>query len=367
MKPVYNFNKNIIRLCKLCSLIFFALVFFFSCRNEQSDITLVWDNDHATAISIPKNLLESSDPAKELQVRVEKSDIAMLGDYKAGENDIVFTPVVPLTRGLSYEISFRNKLIGKIKVPAASIADAPVVVNIYPTAGTLPENLLKIYIEFSRPMREGESQKYLSLLDENNDTLPGIFLDMQPELWNKERTILTAWLDPGRIKRDLIPNQQLGNPLQKGKQYTLMVSHNWKDVQGLQLQQAASKKFIVSARDSLSPDPEKWKLNIPGAQTLQPLEINFTESLDFFLLQETIRIADEKANNIAGQVKIINKETGIQFIPNNKWQAGKYTLQVQSVLEDLAGNNLNKLFDRDIRVKKLNADKSIFEKIFEIK
>lgn len=238
---------------------------------------------------------------------------------------------------------------------------------IFPTTDTLPENLLKIYLQFSYPMREGESQKYISLLDEKNDTVPGVFLDLTPELWNKERTILTLWLDPGRIKRELIPNQQLGNPLQKGERYTFIISGNWRDVQGLPLQQPYSKSFIVGARDNISPDPGKWKLKIPAAQTIEPLEIHFSESLDHFLLQETIYIVDENNNSVAGKIQIRNNDSNLQFIPNNKWQPGKYSLQAQSILEDLAGNNLNKLFDRDIRVKKLNTDKSMFEKTFEIK
>lgn len=367
MKQVYNSHKISIRLCKLYSLIFFALIFFFSCRSKTSDITLVWENDRAVAISVPKNLLENTASANELHVRVEKSNLAMLGDITPEDDNILFRPVVPLTRGLVYEIFFRNTLIGKIKVPSANAAYAPVVVKVYPTADTLPENLLKMYIQFSRPMREGESQKFISMLDENNDTLAGIFLDLQPELWNKERTVLTVWLDPGRIKRDLIPNQQLGNPLQKGKQYTLKISGDWKDVQGLPLQQPYSKPFTVGIRDDHSPDPAKWKLHIPAAQTDQPVAIHFGEPLDHFLLMETIRIVDEKNDSIPGSIKIMHNENGIEFIATHKWKAGKYRLQTQSILEDLAGNNLNKLFDRDITVKKLNADKNLIERSFEVK
>jgi hypothetical protein len=197
--------------------------------------------------------------------------------------------------------------------------------------------------------------------------LPGIFLDLQPELWNKERTVLTVWLDPGRIKRELIPNQKLGNPLQKGKYYTLLISANWKDVQGLPLQRSYRKQFIVGARDGMSPDPVKWKLDTPDPQTDQPLAIHFDEPLDHFLLEETIRIVDEKNYSIPGRINITGKDSGLEFIPAGKWKAGKYRLQVQSILEDLAGNNLNKLFDRDIRVKKMNADKSVFERAFEVK
>ena len=77
----------------------------------------------------------------------------------------------------------------------------------------MPENLLKIYLRFSHPMREGQSDKYISLIKNGKDTLPDVFLNLQPELWNEDRTVLTVWLDPGRIKRDLQPNLKLGNPL----------------------------------------------------------------------------------------------------------------------------------------------------------
>ena len=38
--------------------------------------------------------------------------------------------------------------------------------------------------------------------------MKSIFLELENELWNPEHTQLTLWLDPGRIKRDLIPNQR---------------------------------------------------------------------------------------------------------------------------------------------------------------
>ena len=81
---------------------------------------------------------------------------------------------------------------------------------IYPTQDTVPENLLKIYLQFSKPMREGQALRHIELLKNNRDTLPGVFLDLQPELWNVDRTTLTVWLDPGRIKRDLQPNGPIG-------------------------------------------------------------------------------------------------------------------------------------------------------------
>ena len=65
-------------------------------------------------------------------------------------------------------------------------------------------------------MQEGQALENITVIKNGKDTIPSIFLDLQPELWNKERTILTLWLDPGRIKRDLQPNKKLGLPLELG-------------------------------------------------------------------------------------------------------------------------------------------------------
>ena len=61
---------------------------------------------------------------------------------------------------------------------------------------------------FSQPMQEGVSAEHICLVKGEKDTLKNVFLDLQPELWNHDRTMLTLWLDPGRIKRDLQPNRQ---------------------------------------------------------------------------------------------------------------------------------------------------------------
>ena len=372
MTANYNSGKwvVIIRLCNLYNLIFFVLIAgLLSCKQSKHDaIALLWKNNQAVAVSIPKHLLNGAEVDSmnsQLQVRIKKSSINILGEWSSNDDDMLFEPVVPLTGGMSYEIFFRDITIGNVQVPLPDTADATKVVEVYPTADALPENLLKMYIQFSSPMREGESDQHIFLLDDNNDTLPAVFLALQPELWNKERTVLTVWLDPGRIKRELIPNQELGNPLTKGKLYTLIVSDNWKDVQGLPLKQPHSKQFIVGARDSLKPDIEKWMLNLPVAETIQPLTIHFGEPLDYFLLQETIKIVDEKNNVVGGKIEVSNNERRLRFIPNNKWVKGSYRLQVASILEDVAGNNLNRPFDREIG-KDLNNDKLVFEKRFEI-
>lgn len=369
MKAGYNLFIHIkIRLGYLLSLIFFVLLFLLACRqNKKGEIAIEWNNNQATGIIVPTALLEEVDSVSQLlHVRVQNNETAMLGNYSVRDGYVLFQPLVPLSRGLAYEIFFRNKLIGGIHVPIADAANAPKLIAVYPSADTLPENLLKIYVQFSAPMREGQALQHIHLLDERNDTLPDIFLDLQPELWNKERTVLTLWLDPGRIKRELIPNEQMGNPLQKGQYYTLSVSRNWKDAQGLPLRQEYKRKLIVGGRDSNPPQPQLWKIDLPKAGTVEPLRVNYQEPLDYYLLQETIRIVDEKENRIEGSMRIVNKEKGFEFVPAKPWRTGNYYIEIASYLEDLAGNNLARLFDRDIRNQPPKKEQAFVRKKFVI-
>lgn len=372
MTRVSRFPINtLIRLSHWLSLIFFVLVIMPSCRlDEYKDISIAWTNNQATAIIIPRSLLKNpagGSAEKYLQVRLKGNTTAMLGQYQTRDSHILFEPVIPLSRGSRYEVFSKNDLIGGVDVPVDSAATSPSVLAVYPTSDTLPENLLKLYFKFSAPMREGEALQHIVLLNANNDTLPDTFLNLQPELWNKERTVLTVWLDPGRIKRDLIPNRKMGNPLQNGQHYTLAVSDMWKNTEGLRLQQTYNRSFYVGPRDSSSPQPKLWKMELPVSGTLDPLKIIPGEPLDYFLLQETISVFDNNNEPVDGLIRVGDKETSFLFSPRKPWRPGRYHFRVASQLEDLAGNNLERLFDRDMLAPPVSREKNRGEREFIIR
>ncbi|HVG17292.1 MAG TPA: Ig-like domain-containing protein, partial [Chitinophagaceae bacterium] len=178
---------------------------------------------------------------------------------------------------------------------------------------------------------------------------------------------LTLWLDPGRIKRELIPNQKLGAPLQKGRKYSIAVSGQWESAQGLAINRLHTKNFITTARDSISPQPLLWKLQLPKEGTLEPLTMTFNEALDYFLLQETVSILNNREEAVKGSIKLSGDEKSLQFVPQQKWQKGKHIIRVASYLEDLAGNSIERPFDRDIRLPKTATVKSFIDKEFEVK
>jgi hypothetical protein len=275
--------------------------------------------------------------------------------------------LVSFTRGRRYTVWLRNDRLDELSVPALDAADKPALLAIYPSTDSLPDNLLKVYLRFSRPMRESQSARYVALLNADGDTLRNVFLDLQPELWNADRTMLTLWLDPGRIKRDLQPNKRLGAPLQVGSRYQLVVSPDWPDGLGATLGQAGRKSFRVIGRDSLSPDPARWSIRPPKPGTTQPLEVAFGEPLDYYLLTETLHVSRDDGPDLPGTWQIGQNEVQSQFRPNTNWTAGRYRLRVENRLEDLAGNNLNRPFDRDItRSKRPDDAQTSKEVVFEV-
>ena len=70
------------------------------------------------------------------------------------------------------------------------------------------------------------------------------------------------------------------------------------------------------------------------------------------LLEESLQILNDEGAPVKGSFMINQEEKTVDFIPLEPWIEGNYMLVVQSILEDLAGNNLNRVFDRDITKNK---------------
>ncbi|SKB31449.1 Ig-like domain-containing protein [Daejeonella lutea] len=340
------------RLYTLCNLVFFVTL-FSNCgdHSELNDITVLKEGEKSVAIFIPTELLPGLTNERleeKIFIRLAGQPDNVLGEYQMSSDGVVFRPLIELTPAKDYQIIYQGRLLSLLSIPER-LADGKTSLNgIYPVTDTVPENLLKIYLSFSRPMRQGVSENYLSILDSKGDTLKDIFLNLNTELWDEEGKQLTIWLDPGRIKRGLQPNERDGNPLHTGSMYTLVVSPEWTDLSGGKLEKGYSKKFVTIEKDIQSPDPVNWNMKLPKAGTREDLSISFRESLDHSLLLNTITIIRRDGESVKGKITVKDKETSLSFSPEQQWTAGIYYLKVDSRLEDLAGNNLNRLFDRDL-------------------
>jgi len=350
-----NPQKNIFKTKFI--LVFFCLVQFFSCKKQEaiSDLNVLYENDNAVKVNFTSNLNIDS-----IKIYLKGiTDTPVLGEIINKDGVTIFTPVVPFSKGKAYEIKYQNQLLKAFTIKQSVEHIKPELLAIYPTKDTVPENLLKMYFVFSKPMQEVKSAlEYIKVTEHTKQEEVSVFLELQTELWNKDHTQLTLWLDPGRIKTDLIPNKKLGLPIVDGKSYTINVSKEFKDAYGNLLDKDYSKTIVVKERDSRIPDLNKWIVSSPQANTLNELTIDFGESLDFALALETVKILNPNRETVSGDFTLTNKESALKFRPNLNWESGNYIISVNTKLEDLAGNNLNHPFDKDLNVEVNNGEDS---------
>ncbi|MCB0632777.1 MAG: Ig-like domain-containing protein [Saprospiraceae bacterium] len=271
----------------------------------------------------------------------------------------IFQPTFSFRPGVTYTAFLGPSFPFSFTIP--SIGVRPELIGIYPSVEEVPANLLKIYLHFSTPMGEGRAYEHLVLTNLAGDTIQQPFVPLQPELWSDDRRRLTLWLDPGRVKRGLLSHETHGVVLAEGGTYQLTILPEWKDVNGNSLGRSFEKQFRVTTPDYRQPDPDQWSLETPRAGSMEPLTIQFGETMDHALVQRQIRVLDDGDQPVAGSVRLSGGDTVWQFVPENSWRAGHYSICIDTDLEDLAGNNLNRPFDREL---KKAADEKVKERDF---
>jgi len=268
---------------------------------------------------------------------------ALLGTYAVEAGELTFRPRFPLTPGMRLRAVFRGAE-SRFEIPTVAALTATTrVAAVYPSAGVLPENALKIYVFFSAPMQRGDSWKYLSLLREDGSKVDAPFLELDQELWDREQRRFTILFDPGRIKRGLASLAEAGPALEAGRTYTLVVHREWRDGRNVPLAGDYRKTFKIRPADRIPPDPANWKIAAPRAGTTSPVVITFPEALDFALLHHEIEIA-----GVTGSVAVGRGETEWRFTPDQPWKAGDHKIVIRTDLEDLAGNHILRAFDVDV-------------------
>jgi len=344
-------------------------IHWISNRDDSSKTTVNVSGLNASAL---KALRDANWTAAQWQrllaVRVEQGDLLtdvglppMLGSYRVESNLIRFEPQFPLEPGVKYRASFypdklpgarttESKLItAAFELPRPSSAGPTTVVSqIYPSGDLLPENLLKFYVHFSAPMSRGHIYDHIRLQNAAGEPVELPFLEIDEELWNPDMTRLTLFIDPGRIKRGVLPLEEIGPALEQGKRYTLVIDRAWKDGSGIPLKQTFQKQFQVGAPDREPIDPAKWKIQPPSAGTRGPLTIFFPKPMDHALALRVIQVVNESNQLLDGKNALENRERRWNFVPAQPWRRGTHALLVQKTIEDLAGNNIGKAFEVDL-------------------
>jgi len=215
---------------------------------------------------------------------------------------------------------------------------------VFPGGDVIPENQLRIYIHFSAPMGRQGGIEYVKLLDDTGREVADPFLPLEAEFWNADRTRYTVFFDPGRQKRGILPNRQMGPSLVAGRTYTLVVERDWTDGNGNPLRERFARPFRVGPPEESPIDHAQWKVTAPAPGTREPLTVTFPEPLDHGLLFRAIGVRRD-GEVVTGDVRVDNDERRWTMTPSEAWSPGRYELIALSILEDLAGNRIGRPFE----------------------
>jgi hypothetical protein len=281
--------------------------------------------------------------------------LAVSGDYTVSDGAVRFTPVLPFEGGRPYNVTFDpaaaqgrlahlQKLTTVVSTPAPPRAPQVHVTGVYPSGGTVPANLLRMYIEFSGPMGSRPGEEFIRLTDASGHDLEGALLPLDTDLWDSERRRFTVLFDPGRVKRGILPNRAMGRPLRSGDTFTLVVARRWPDAQGQPLAGDFKRDYRVGPAIERPLDMKAWRVETPVSGSRDQLRVAFPSPLDHGLALRALSVL-RGGSAVAGDVSVEPGEMAWRFTPRDAWPAGEYALSILPALEDPTGNRIGRAFE----------------------
>lgn len=282
--------------------------------------------------------------------------VPMAGRWEADGDALRFTPRFPFARGAAYAVVIREGdgwvEAARLRRPAADAVPTAAVVAVHPDVVEVPENLLRLAVTFSTPMDEGSAAGRIRLEDRAGEEIPQALLPMPPELWDRARRRLTLLLEPGRIKRGLVPNTALGAPLAGHTGFDLVIDATIRDAAGgAPLITGARRSYAVGPPVRTRVDPRSWDVFWPAPGTADALVVRFDRPLDAALALRCLTVGDADGRRVPGAAAVDDGDTRWTFRPRLRWPGTGMALHVDGALEDLAGNSVRRVFDRDLRLE----------------
>jgi len=149
--------------------------------------------------------------------------------------------------------------------PHAFAQEARPTATVFPSGPTVPENLLRIELRFSAPLRVPLTMDRVRLLDSDGRQIERAFLDLP--LPSADQTRVTILMAPSRVKSGLAENRVLGRALRRGSKVTLVLDDP-------ELAAPIRKTWRVAGFDADVPRPLGWTLDLPRRGTLEALVIH---------------------------------------------------------------------------------------------
>ena len=109
------------------------------------------------------------------------------------------------------------------------------------------------------------------------------------------------------------------------------------------------KKFRTTPEDRVRVDLSEWKLACTGER----LQLTLPKTFDHRNLQRFLAVKDAKGKRVEGTADVAKDGKSWTFTPKMGWRDPEYFLDVDSKLEDVAGNTPLRAFDFDLTAPKL--------------
>jgi hypothetical protein len=138
-----------------------------------------------------------------------------------------------------------------------------------------------------------------------------------------------------------------GAVLRSGQRHWLWISGTWRATSGIPLGTDVRLPIEVLAADHTSPNVARWTVAAPAPGTQDNLMITFDEPVDPVMLETALTLSREE-ENVA--IRITGSVDGRSWkaTPHRPWATGEYELRADPLLEDLAGNSLDRPFEIDL-------------------
>jgi hypothetical protein len=283
------------------------------------------------------------------------NNIAIAGTYRVTPDAVEMVPQFSLDAGREYVVRVDGSRLAKpragdvvetrVTVPGATSSPTTRVTAIYPSASTWPENTLRFYLHFSSAMSGTSAIGHVRLVDDRGAEVREALLDVDVDLWNSGYTRRTVFFDPGRVKRGIKPNVDLGRALVAGRKYAIVVSTSWHDAQRQPLAQEFRHEFTAGPPVEAAVDPSAWTITPPARGTREPVTVTFPWALDEGLLHRALGVVAGSAQPLDGEVAVGPGQTSWSFTPASPWRAVPHALVALTLLEDPAGNKVGQAFE----------------------
>lgn len=293
---------------------------------------------------------------------------SIIGDYSMVQNRLVLVPRNTLGRNMQFAVRKKKRVLGVqtvlFETPQFIPTDEPLakIIRWYPSGEYVPENTLVFYAMVDRPVLiDANSIQAMSIQDGGSDipqALSAAFLPKSPSL----QTMIPFLIHPGRIKHGVRLREILGPVMTKGKEYTLHIENTVGiDSYYRPLASSSQKTYTAGNFDTKLPIFYPRKSKIPHKDSFEPLQLVFSEAMDYASIVNYIVVYPSDKEHI---VSASNTTTELEFqeirsmqgegiipdsmwlfIPQKKWEKGKYTVHIAEYVKDLAHNSLDVPFE----------------------